>query len=49
MVYILEPIYPKSFLNGANPTEEEVDVAIKKMTNALEKNIKEKIKTIYEQ
>jgi 1-acyl-sn-glycerol-3-phosphate acyltransferase len=48
-VYILEPIYPKSFLNGANPTEKEVDIAIKKMTSVLEKNIKEKVKTVYEQ
>lgn len=48
-VYILEPIYPKSFLNGANPTEKEVDIAIKKMTSVLEKNIKEKVKTVYGQ
>ena len=47
-VYILEPIYPKSFLSGKDHTEKEVDTAIEKMTKALEKKVKEKVETIYE-
>ena len=47
-VYILEPIYPKSFLSGGNPTEKEIDTAIKEMTLVLEKKIKEKVEAVYE-
>jgi len=47
-VFILEPIYPGSFLSGHNPTEKEIDLAISKMTKTLEKKIKNKVLTLYE-
>ena len=47
-VYILEPIYPESFLNDHNETEESANVAIEKITNMLEKKIKDKFEDIYE-
>ena len=47
-VFILEPIYPASFLSGHNPTEKEIDLAISNMTKTLEKEIKSKVLTLYE-
>jgi len=47
-VYILEPIYPESFLDGQNKTEKTVNMAIEKITNMLEKKIKDKFEDIYE-
>ena len=47
-VFILEPIYPGSFLSGHNPTEKEIDLAISKMTKTLEKKIKDTVLTLYE-
>lgn len=47
-VYILDPIYPSSFLEGANPSEEEVGEAVEKITVQLEKQIKEKASLLYE-
>ena len=47
-VYILEPIYPGSFLDNQNNTEETANVAIEKITNMLEKKIKDKFEDIYE-
>ena len=47
-VYILKPIYPSSFLSGHNPTEKEIDLAISNMTKTLEKEIKDKVLTLYE-
>tara|TARA_B100000676_G_scaffold164819_1_gene162082 strand:+ start:42 stop:773 length:732 start_codon:yes stop_codon:yes gene_type:complete len=47
-VFILEPIYPNSFLSGHNPTEKEIDLAISKMTKTLEQKIKDKVLTLYE-
>ena len=47
-VFILEPIYPASFLSGHNPTEKEIDLAISNMTKTLERKIKEKVLTLYE-
>lgn len=47
-VYILEPIYPESFLSGVDSTDEEIDMAINNITDVLEKKIKEKVETLYE-
>ena len=47
-VFILEPIYPASFLSGHNPTEKEIDLAISNMTKTLERKIKDKVLTLYE-
>ena len=47
-VFILEPIYPASFLSGHNPTEKEIDLAISNMTKTLEKKIKDKVLALYE-
>ena len=47
-VFILEPIYPASFLSGHNPTEKEIDIAISNMTKTLEKKIKDKVLTLYD-
>ena len=47
-VFILEPIYPDSFLSGHNPTEKEIDLAISNMTKTLEKKIKDKVLTLYD-
>ena len=46
-VYILEPIYPETFLESSKPSEEELAVAIKKMTKTLEKKIREKAVSVY--
>ena len=46
-VYILEPIYPKTFLKSSNPSEEELAVAIKEMTKTLEKKIRKKAVSVY--
>ena len=48
-VFILEPIYPASFLSGHNPTEKEIDLAISNMTKTLERKIKDKVLTLYEE
>ena len=47
-VFILEPVYPASFLSGHNPTEKEIDLAISNMTKTLERRIKDKVLTLYE-
>lgn len=47
-VYILEPIYPSSFIKTESPTNEEVSKAIKVMTLELEQRIKEKAEFLYE-
>lgn len=47
-VYILEPIYPESFLDNQDMTDKEIEIAINKITNVLEKNIKEKLEALYE-
>jgi 1-acyl-sn-glycerol-3-phosphate acyltransferase len=47
-VYILEPIYPSSFIKTESPTNEEVNKAIKGMTLELEQRIKEKAEFLYE-
>ena len=47
-VYILDPIYPESFLERENPSEDEVSVAVEKITLELEKKIKEKAGHLYE-
>ena len=46
-VYILEPIYPSSFLKTNNPSKEELAMAVESMTLDLEQKIKEKAKTLY--
>ena len=46
-VYILEPIYPKTFLKSSKPTEEELAVAIKEMTKTLEEKIRKKAVSVY--
>jgi len=47
-VYILDPIYPDSFLKSSNPSENEVEEAIINISNEMEKKIKEKAKVLYE-
>jgi len=47
-VYILKPIYPDMFLKKDNPNKDEIKTAIKKMTEFLENQIKEKTKLLYE-
>ena len=46
-VYILEPIYPRSFLKSMNSSDDEINEAIQKITLTLEQNIKEKVLTLY--
>ena len=46
-VYILEPIYPRSFLKSLNSSDDEINEAIQKITLTLEQNIKEKVLTLY--
>jgi len=46
-VYILEPIYPRSFLKSLNSSDHEINEAIQKITLTLEQNIKEKVLTLY--
>jgi 1-acyl-sn-glycerol-3-phosphate acyltransferase len=48
IVYILEPIYPKSFLNSDKPSKEEISEAVDKMTLELEQKIKDKARSLYE-
>ena len=48
IVYILEPIYPKSFLNGNEPSKDEISNAVDKMTLELEQKIKDKARSLYE-
>ena len=48
IVYILEPIYPKSFLNSNKPSKDEVSNAVDKMTLELEQKIKDKARSLYE-
>ncbi len=45
--YILEPIYPKSFLKETQPSEKELGSAIKNMTLTLEDRIKKKALSLY--
>tara|TARA_B100000214_G_scaffold373128_1_gene352796 strand:- start:325 stop:1056 length:732 start_codon:yes stop_codon:yes gene_type:complete len=47
-VYILEPIYPESFIKNKKPSLEEIDGAIKEITNNLEQKIREKAAELYE-
>ena len=47
-VYILDPIYPHSFVKSRNPSPDEIDDAIIEMTNNLENKIKKKAETLYE-
>jgi len=46
-VYILEPIYPRSFLKDSSDSDTEAAEAIKNMTTTLEQSIKEKVETLY--
>ena len=47
-IYILDPIYPHSFMEIDNPSQQEMDSAINNMTLALEEKIKEKAEILYE-
>ena len=47
-VYILDPIYPESFLETDNPTEEERSRAVENIALELERVIKEKVDYLYE-
>ena len=47
-VHILEPIYPESFLENENPSENELNDASKKMTSALEQAITKKAVELYD-
>ena len=47
-VYILEPIFPDSFLNNNNPDEDEMTAAAEEMTAVLEQRITEKTLDLYE-
>ena len=46
-VLILEPIYPTSFIEEKNPSEEAIQKATKEITEFLENQIKEKTKLLY--
>ncbi len=46
-VYILKPIYPNEFIKNRPLSEKEHEAAIEKMTNTLEKTIKEKANELY--
>ena len=46
-VFILKPIYPDQFIKNKNPNENELKDSIKKMTEFLENQIKEKTKLLY--
>lgn len=46
-VYILDPIYPESFLETDNPTEEERSRAVENIALELERVIKEKVDYLY--
>ena len=47
-VYILEPLFPGSFLNNDNPGDDDLANAAQEMTMELERRITEKVKNIYE-
>ena len=47
-VYILEPIFPDSFLNNNNPNDDDLAVAADEMIAALEQRITEKTLDLYE-
>ncbi|MBC8374573.1 MAG: 1-acyl-sn-glycerol-3-phosphate acyltransferase [FCB group bacterium] len=47
-VYILEPIYPDSFMENDNPSEDDLRLASKKMISALEQAITKKATELYE-
>ena len=49
VIYILEPLYPKSFLKNENPSSSEQMEAINEMTLKLEQEIKKKASFLYEQ
>ena len=49
VIYILEPLYPKSFLKNENPSSSEQVEAINEMTLKLEQEIKKKASFLYEQ
>lgn len=46
-VVILKPIYPDMFLKEKDPNKDSIQEAIKKMTEYLENQIKEKTKLLY--
>ena len=46
-VFILKPIYPRDFLTNNNGDENATKTSIKKMTEFLENQIKEKTKLLY--
>ena len=46
-VNILKPVYPDTFLQTESPSEEDIRVATKAMTDFLENKIKEKTKLLY--
>ena len=46
-VFILKPIYPDQFIKNKNPNESELKDSVKKMTEFLENQIKEKTKLLY--
>ena len=47
-VYILEPIFPDSFLDNNNPDEDDLTSAADEMTAVLERRITEKTLDLYE-
>ena len=47
-VYILEPLFPGSFLNNDNPGDDDLANAAQEMTMELERRITEKVKNLYE-
>ena len=47
-IYILEPLYPDSFLAETNENGKKMDLAVKNMTSVLEKKIKKKAEQLYE-
>ena len=47
-VYILEPLYPGSFLDTDNPGDNDLANAAQEMTMELERRITEKVKNLYE-
>jgi 1-acyl-sn-glycerol-3-phosphate acyltransferase len=48
-VYILEPIYPESFMENDNPSEDDLRNASKKMISALEQAITKKATELYDE
>ena len=47
-IYILEPLYPDSFLAETKENGKKMDLAVKNMTSVLEKKIKKKAEQLYE-